>query len=200
MKDATEIRVGNVVRLDPQKIAKVLSFEMRGTGKFGKTVHVKLKNLLDGNMIEKSWRAEDKVEDIEIERAKMQYLYKEGTQFVFMHMETYEQFNLPTEAVGKQEVFLKENMEIDVEFVGGKPVSIAYPKIAELKVTNAPPGVKGGNDSTYKEVELENGLIVLVPQFIREGESVRIDVENLAYLERVTVKRMVAEQKPREKE
>ncbi len=200
MKDATEIRVGNVVRLDAQKIAKVLSFEIRGTGKFGKTVHTKLKNLLDGNMIEKSWRAEDKVEDVEIERAKMQYLYKEGVQFIFMNMDNYEQVSLPAQAVGTQEVFLKENMEIDVESFNGKPLSIAFPKIAELKVTNAPPGVKGGNDSTYKEVELENGLKVLVPQFIKEGESVRIDVENLAYLERVTVKRMGTEQKPREKE
>ncbi len=199
MKVATEIRIGNAIRVD-QKIGKVLSFEMRGTGKFGKTVHTKLKNLLDGNIMEKSWRAEDRVEDVEIERAKMQYLYKEGTQFIFMNMGTYEQFSLPTAAVGKQEVFLKENMEIDVESIDGKPVSVAFPKIAELKVTNAPPPVKGGSDSTYKEVELENGLKILVPQFIKEGESVRVDVENLAYVERVTVKRMTSEHRPKEKE
>ncbi|HXV28054.1 MAG TPA: elongation factor P [bacterium] len=199
MKDATEVRTGNVVRVD-QKICKVMSQEIRGTGKFGKTVHVKLKNLQDGNVIEKSWRAEDRVEDLELERVKMQYLYREGDQFVFMNMQTYEQLPLAAKTVGKQEVFLKENMEIDVEIVEGKPLSIAYPKIVELKVVNAPPPVKGGSDSTYKEVELENGLMILVPQFIKEGESVRIDVENLSYLERVTVKSMATEQRPKEKE
>ena len=197
MKEATEIRVGNVLRVD-QRICKILSTEIRGTGKFGKTVHVKLKSLQDGNMLERSWRAEDRVEEVELHRVKMQYLYREGAQFVFMNMETYEQFSLPVTVVGKQEVFLKENMEIDVEFVEGKPLSIAYPKIAELKVTSAPPPVKGGSDSTYKEVELENGLVILVPQFIKEGETVRVDVDALTYIDRVTVKSMGGEYKAKE--
>jgi elongation factor P len=198
MKEATEVRTGNILRVD-QKICKVISQEIRGTGKFGKTVHAKLKNLQDGNIVEKSWRAEDRVEDVELHRVKMQYLYKEGNQFVFMNMETYEQFTLPAQTVGKQEVFLKENMEIDVEFAEGKPLSIAFPKLAELKVVSAPPPIKGGSDSTYKEVELENGLKILVPQFVKEGEMVRLDVESLAYVERVTVKSL-AEQKGKEKE
>jgi elongation factor P len=189
MLDATSVRVGNVIRLEG-KVWKVLTQEIRGTGKFGKTVHVKVKNLDDGHMAEKSIRAEDKVEDLEVVNAKMQYQYKEGDQFVFMNMQDYEQFSISSAIVGKQEVFLKENMEIDVMFVEGRAVSINFPKTAELKVVSAPPGVKGQSDTTYKEVELENGLMVLVPQFVKEGEFVRINVEDLSYLERVTTKSM----------
>ena len=187
MKIATEIRVGNVLRID-DKICKVISQEIRGTGKFGKTVHLKLKNLQDGHMVEKSLRAEDKAEDMELSRAKMQYLYRDGDLFYFMNMTSYEQMTLPFQAVGKQDIFLKENSEIEVEFVAGKPLSVAFPKTVELQVVNAPPSVKGGGDSTFKEVELENGLKVLVPQFIRSGEKIRLNVEDLSYLERVTLK------------
>lgn len=187
MLGATEIRVGNILKLDG-KTCKVLSQEIRGTGKFGKTVHLKLKNLEDGNMQEKGIRAEDKVEDVEARRIKMQFLYREKDQLIFMNMETYEQFPIVAKAVGKQVAFLKENLEIDVLFAEGRALSIDFPKIAELKVTNAPPPVKGGGDTTYKEVELENGLKMLVPQFVKEGERIRVNAEDLSYLDRVTTK------------
>jgi len=187
MKAATEIRVGNVIRLDG-KILKVVSQEIRGTGKFGKTAHLKLKSLEDGHVSEKGLRAEDKVEEVSLERVKMQFLYKDADQFVFMNMQNYEQFELPGSTVGKQEIFLKENSEIDVEFVEGKAMSVAFPKMVTLKVANTPPGIRGAGDSTYKEAELENGLKILVPQFLKEGESIRINVEDLSYVERVTTK------------
>src|SRR3989338_1244948 len=187
MLDATEIRVGNIIKADG-RMCKVLSQEIRGTGKFGKTVHLKLKGLEDGNIHEKSIRAEDKVEDVESHRVKMQFLYREREQLVFMNMETYEQLPIPEKNVGKQIAFLKENLEIDILFGEGKVLSIDFPKIAELAVTSAPPPVKGGSDSTYKEVELENGLKILVPQFVKEGEKVRINVDDLAYVDRVTKK------------
>lgn len=164
--------------------------EIRGTGKFGKTVHLKVKNLADGHVGEKSVRAEDKVEDLEVVNATMQYLYREGDQFVFMNMQDYEQFSIPASVVGRQEVFLKENDEIDVMFVEGKAVSINFPKTVELKVTSTPPGVKGQSDTTYKEAELENGLKVLVPQFVQEGECIVLKVDDLSYVERVTTKSM----------
>jgi len=187
MLAATDIRNGNVLRIDG-KPCKVISYEVRGTGKFGKTIHLKLKNLEDGHMVEKSFRAEDKAEDLELHHAKMQYLYREGEQFIFMNMETYEQLPISAKAVGQQKVFLKENEEIMVFFLEDKPISIDFPKVVELNVTSAPPGVKGQTDTTYKEVELENGLKILVPQFIKEGERVRVNVDDLTYVDRVTVK------------
>ena len=184
---ATEVRVGNIVRIDG-KIEKVVAQEIKGTGKFGKTVHLRLRNVEDGNLSEKSLRAEEKVEDVEFRRIKMQYLYRDGDQFVFMNMESYEQFVISQRIVGRQEVFLRENSEIDVDFVEGKAVSIDFPKVVELKVISAPPGTKGGNDSTYKEVELENGIKTLVPQFVKEGELIRIATEDFKYQERVSTK------------
>ena len=187
MKAGADVRVGNVLRVD-NKICKVATREIKGTGKFGKTVHVKLKCLEDGNSIEKSFRSEDKVEDIDVQHIKMQYLYREAEQFVFMNMTSYEQFSIPASVVGKQEVFLKENTEIDVLFGDEKALSIEFPKMVELKVVTAPPPVKSGTDSNYKEVELENGLKVLAPQFVKEGDRIRLNVEDLSYVERVTTK------------
>ena len=187
MLAAGEIRHGNVIRVDG-KPCKVISHEIRGTGKFGKTVHLKLKSLEDGHILEKSIRVEDKAEDIELHQVKMQYLYREQDQFIFMNMETYEQFPLSAKVVGKQEVFLKENAEINVHFGEEKPLSIDFPKMAELLVTNTPSPMKGGSDTTYKEAELENGLKILVPQFVKSGDKIRVNVDDLTYVERVTIK------------
>ena len=193
MLEATAVRVGHIIKIDG-KPCRVLSQEIRGTGKFGKTVHLKLKGLEDGNTLEKSLRAEDKAENMDAQRVKMQYLYREKDQFVFMNMETYEQFMLAEKSVGKQAIFLKENTEIDVLFADTKPLSIYFPKTAELEVASAPPPVRGGSDTTYKEVELENGLKILAPQFVRVGEKVRVNVDGLSYMDRVTVKSLKNEQ------
>ena len=188
MLTATDIRVGNVLKID-HKHCKVLTQEVRGTGKFGKTVNLRLKIIEDGNVIEKSYRAEEKVENVEMHYVKLQYLYKDGGNFIFMNNENYEQYSIPAKTVGKQELFLQENTEINVGFDDVHPISIEFPKFVDLKVTMAPPGA-AGRDSTYKEVELENGLKILVPQFVKEGETVRVNVEDLSYMERLTVKSM----------
>lgn len=187
LREATEIRLGNVVKIDGT-VAKVISHEIRGTGKFGRTVHLKLKSLLDGRFIEKNLHGEEKVEEAEIHHVKLQYLYKDGGQFVFMNNETFEQVPLPAKAIGKQEIFLKENTEVTAIYIGDKPVTIDFPKTVELKVVSAPPGVKGQADTTYKEVELENRIKILVPQFIKEGEIVRVNSEDFSYLDRLTTK------------
>lgn len=200
MKESTELRPGNVVKIDGV-VAKVIGQEIRGTGRFGKTVHVKAKGLLDNHSIEKSLRVEEKVEEVEVHHGKLDYLYKDGNQLILMNSETYEQFPIPVKAIGKQEVFLKENTEVSAIFIDGKPVTIEFPKVVELKVVSAPPGVRGQADTTYKEIELENGLKILAPQFIKEGETVRVNTEDFAYLDRVTTKSLKTEKfEPGDKE
>lgn len=184
---ASDIRVGNVLKAD-QKLFKVIGTEIRGTGKSGKTIHLKLKNLEDGNFQEKSIRAEDKAEMAEVRHEKMQFLYRDGELFNFMNMTSYEQYAIPAKTIGRQEIFLKENLEINVLFTENRPLSIEFPKQVELKVTLAAPSAGGG--SNFKEIELENGLKILGPQFIKEGDSVRVNTEDLSYAERVTVKSM----------
>ncbi len=191
MVNVTEIKAGNVVKIDG-KYYKVASHEMKGTGQFGKTVNFKLKSLEDAHVTEKSYRAEEKIENVDVHYVKLQYLYKDGTAFVFMNNENYEQYSISEKSVGTQALFLKENSEIDIVFDGDKAISVQFPKHVDLKVTLAAPGA-AGRDSTYKEIELENGLKILAPQFVKEGETVRVNVEDLSYLERLTVKSMKAD-------
>lgn len=190
VKDAAEIRVGNVLKVDGA-VSKVIAQEMRGTGKFGKTVHLKLKSLTDGRFIEKTFRAAERVDMVDVQHVKLQYLYKDGNEFYFMNNSTYEQFPLSAGAIGKQEILLKETMEVSAICLDeGRPISIEFPKQVELKVVSTPPGTKGQTDSNYKEAELENGLKVLVPQFIREGETIRLNTDDFSYQDRVTTKSM----------
>lgn len=192
MTDATEIRPGNVVKMEGA-LSKVISTEIRGTGKFGKTLHFKLKSLTDGRSLERSVKAEERIELIEIHHVKLQYLYRDADQFVFMNSETYEQVSIPAKAIGKQEVFLRENTEVSAIYVDENPLTIEFPKTVELRVLRTAPGVKGQADTTYKEAELENGSKVLVPQFIKEGETVRVHTEDFSYLDRVTIKSLKSE-------
>ncbi len=185
--EATEVRAGNVFRIDGAP-CRVMAHEIRGTGKFGKTVHLKLKRLADGHFVEKSLRVEERLEEVEVRHVKLQFLYRDGGEFVFMNNETYEQFPIPAKAIGKQEIFLRENTEVSAIFVGDQAVTVDFPKVVELKVASAPPGVRGQADTTFKEVELENGMKLLAPQFIKEGEVVRVNTEDFSYLDRVTVK------------
>jgi len=192
MLDATEVRPGNILKIDGV-LWKTLSQDIAGTGKFGKTVHLKLKNLEDGNIAEKSLRAEERVEEAEVRQVKMQYLYKEGDRFVFMDNEIYEQHPIPASVIGKQEIFLQENVEINVLVAGDRLISVDFPKTVELKVATAPEPIKGHGENVFKEVELENGLKILAPQFVKEGDRVRVNVEDLSYLERLTVKSLKRE-------
>lgn len=187
MLNATEIRVGNIIRLEG-KTFRVLSREMKGAGKSAKHIHLKLKNVDDGHIAEKSVRAEEKIEDVEFRRTIMQYLYQQDEHFIFMNMETYEQFPVSSQVVGKHAVLLKENVEIEVDSVEDRVVGINFPKLVELKVVTAPPGTRGASDSNYKEVELENGMKVLVPQFVKEGETIRLNTEDFSYQERVSTR------------
>lgn len=189
-KEAADIRVGNVLKIGNAP-CKVLSQEVRGSGKSGKVVQLSLKNLYDGNFSEKSYRSEEKIEDIEVKHVKIQYLYKDGDAFVFMNEQNYEQFPISEKTIGKQAALLKENMSINSLCIEDRPVSLEFPKLVELKVLSTPQGTKG-NDSNYKEAELENGLMVMVPQFVKDGDSIRLDTDHFTYVERVTIKSMKA--------
>lgn len=191
--------MGNVLKLDGTP-ARVISQEVRGTGKFGKTVHIRAKNLTDSRLVEKSFRVEEKVEDIEVKHAHLQYLYREGDNFIFMNNETYEQAPISAKAVGKQEIFLKENTDVRAICIGDQPVTIDFPKTVELKIKSTSPGVRGQSDTTFKEAEVENGLKILVPQFVKEGEIVRVNTDDFSYIDRVTVKSMKSETEAPSKE
>ena len=181
-KEASEIRVGDVLKIG-NAACTVLTQEIRGTGKSSKKVQLGLRNLEDGNFSEKSFGSTEKVEDINVQHVKLQYLYKEGEAFIFMNQETYDQFPLSSKAIGKQVVLLKENMEISAVCIDDRPVSLEFPRTVEFTVVTTPQGSAG--DSNFKEAELENGLLVKIPQFVKQGEKVRLNTSDFSYLERV---------------
>lgn len=156
----------------------------QGGGKAGGMVHAKLRNLSTGHITEKRLATDEKVSDVSVTRVKMQFLFREGEMFTFMNPETFDQTPISRAAVGPFAAYLKENDEITVEFTDEKPIAILHPDSVELAVSSTPEGLHG--DSTPKEAVLENGLAVLVPQFIKEGDRVHVDVETGKYMDRVS--------------
>jgi len=155
-------------------------------GKGGAFVRTKVKNLRTGRQLDKTFRSGEKVEEADVEDHKMQYLYQDGEDLVFMDSETYDQMHLSREVIGEAVKFLKENMEISVILYEGQPINVELPAfvIAEIKKTD--PGVKGDTASgATKPATLETGAVVQVPLFIKEGENVRVDTRTGEYVERV---------------
>lgn len=184
MVSAMDLKEGMMLKLDDGQIYKVMSVEIKGTGKFGKTIVSKLKNLAKGVQTEKHWRSDEKLEDVDVTTTNMEYLYKEGDNFIFMNPVNYEQVIVPGHVVGNVEPYLKPNTEVHVELYEGNAISIDFPKNVELKVDSCPPGIKE-IDSTMKEATLENGIQIKVPQFIKEGDIVRVEVETNRYVDRI---------------
>lgn len=185
MIEATELKAGTVIKLNDE-LHSVAHAEYRaGTGKFGSVVFARVKNLRTGHLRELRFHPTDKLEDVELERRVMEYLYSDGEEFYFMNPDTFEQISLPQDAVGANDKFLRPNMRVPVQLYEGRLVSVAFPAAVELKVVTAPPGLRGEEGATYKTVVLENGLEVLAPQFIKEGDLVKVEVATGKYLERV---------------
>lgn len=184
MTDGTNIHDGMLLLIEG-KIYKVISSELRGSAKAQKIMHVGLKSIPEGSFIEKKYNPGDKIEQIAPDRFDMQYMYKDETNYYFMNTQTYEQLPVPKEIVGNIGLYLKENATIKVEFYNGQPINIIFPQHVELKVVSSPPGIHDSTDSTYKEVVLENDQKILGPQFLKEGDIVKVEVETGKYMERI---------------
>lgn len=185
MIPASELRAGAAIRLDGE-LYSVLSAEFHaGAGKFGSMVFVKARSLSGGHLRELRFHPTDKLDDVELERRDMEYLYSDGAELFFMNPDTYEQISLPRGTIGACEKFLQPNLRVPVELCEGRPVKIVFPEGVELKVAVAPPPLREHDSATFKSATLENGMEVLVPQFIKEGDIVKIEVATGKYLERV---------------
>ena len=165
---------------------EVLYFQHVKPGKGGAFVRTKLKNLYSGAIIEKTFRAGEKVEQAILETRKMQYLYKDE-HYNFMDNETFEQIPISKEHIGSKEKFLLENMEVTLVFYKGNPVSIELPIAIESKVVKTEPGVKGDAVSqSYKPAEIKTGAKIMVPLFINEGDIIKIDTRSGEYITRAS--------------
>jgi elongation factor P len=172
------------VRFEGQ-IYKVLNADYHpGQGKMGGATHARLKTLSTGTIWEHSFRSDLKLEDLPVEKVSMEYLYTDADACYFMNPETYEQVAVPSSVMGALARFLQTEMHVPVEFVEGQPVSVVFPDIIEVRISETTPPVHAQQDSTWKSAKLENGVEIMVPQFIKTGDAIRLDVANLRYVDR----------------
>ena len=148
-------------------------------------MNVKVKNLITGALLPKTFKGQDKIEPAEVSNRHVQYLYHDDAKFYFMDPESFEQFELPADLVGSAKDFLKDGDEVDIQFYNGTPINLVLPKNLWLKVTYTEDVVKGDTTSSVmKDATLETGLVIKVPAFIKTGDTVSVDTETNAYRER----------------
>ncbi len=184
----SEFRKGLKVELNGEPYLMV-DFQHVKPGKGGAFVRTRLKSLLSGNIIEKTFRSGEKLDTPDLEERAMQYLYQEGENFIFMDNETFEQLSIPRDVIGSGLDFLKENMDVNVMFHNRKPIGVELPYFVELEVVRTDPGIKGDTASGgNKPATLETGAVVQVPLFVKEGDILKIDTRDGSYIERVSGK------------
>ncbi len=184
MIKAEEAREGRVIIVNG-KLYKILGIEFGGAAKAGRIVHLKTQKIETGNIAELTFHGNDLIEEATLDKCTMEYLYNDEENYYFMNLVNYEQVSVPKGLIGNSSCFLKENSEIQVEFFEQRVVNVVFPRAIELKVSQAAPGVRDTSNTTFKEATLENGMELLVPQFIEEGDMVRIETATGKYLERV---------------
>jgi elongation factor P len=186
---ATELRAGMAVRIEGQ-VYKVLEVESKaGAAKLGGVVKAKLSNVISGRMWEPHFRPQERLDNLELDRRNMEFLYTDDDNCTFMDPQSFEQVEVPLALVGPAEKFLQPGMQLPVELFEGRPISIVFPDVLEPRVSDTSPAMHAQQDSTWKEATLENGVVIRVPLFIGPGELVRVDVRTLRYLERAKSER-----------
>jgi elongation factor P len=185
-----EIKVGSTVKLD-EKIYRVLDvIRHSGSGQMHGFIELKLKDLQFGHLADKRFKSTDKLEEVDTSKRQMEFIYASGDEFYFMDPETYEQVPVSKSVVGSAAIFLHEGVKVPIELLNGLPISIHFPKVMEMKIASTGLGIKEAQDNTMKPATLENGIELLVPQFVEAGDLIRVDTEKLKYIDRVPVKKI----------
>jgi elongation factor P len=181
---ATQMRPGMIIKHN-NDLHLVFTVEHRTPGNLRAFIQAKLRNIRTGAMFEHRFRSSDPIEKITVDEIPMEYLYQDGDSFCFMNTENYEQVHLNKDVLGDAVDYLTANLQIKVEFYDGKPVGIELPQTVELTVVETEPGLKSATASSVtKPAKTETGLVVQVPPFINEGEKIRVDTAEGAYLSR----------------
>ena len=184
MISSNDFRTGSSIELDGQ-VWRVVEFLHVKPGKGSAFVRTKLKAVVSGNVVEKTFRAGEMVPQAVLEKATLQLTYREGEDFVFMDMATFDEMRLTAQQIGDQSKYLKEGMDVTVVSWNNKPLEVELPNTVALEVTQTDPGVKGDTATGgTKPAIVETGAQVNVPLFITIGERIRIDTRNDAYLGR----------------
>lgn len=184
MYQPTDLKKGTVCQIDG-KPYRVIEYNQKVLGRGGSIVNVKLKNLIDGSVIPKTFKGQDKIEPAEVSNKTVQYLYNDGNIYFFMDPETFEQYELSTDIVDEAKGYLKEGDNLNLQFFDDKVINVELPKNLYLEVTYAEDVVKGDTTSNVlKDATLETGLTVKVPSFIKTGDIISVDTMTGEYRER----------------
>lgn len=185
MATTSEFRPGLTIRIDGE-LWTVVEFQHVNPGNWRAFVRAKLKSLRSGKVIETRFRAGEAIDPVRIETKEFQYLYHDGSGYIFMDNETFDQISIEEKVVGEGAQFLKETETVEIAFNGTDIVSVEIPITVQLKVVETPPGVRGDTATgAQKPAKVETGAMVNVPLFIHEGDMIKVDTRTGDYIERV---------------
>jgi elongation factor P len=182
---ATQLRNGMILQVDGA-LFRVMKTQHITPGNWRGMVQTTLRNLQNGSKTEKRFRSTDRVDRVTMDTQEMEYLYADGDHYVFMHPETYEQINVSSELLEGSLPYLVPNMRVTLEFFDSKPIGIALPTTVDLRVMETEPVLRGATaTASMKPATMETGLVVQVPQFVTDGDVVRVETTEGKYISRV---------------
>ncbi len=185
MIDSIDIKKGMVLKVEGD-LWSVSFSQFVNPGKGSAFVRTKLKNVKRGNVIERTFKSAEKVEDVDLEKRYMTYLYQDDDSVVFMDKDDFEQINIPKSVVEDYIPFMKEELEFEIRFYEGAPVSVDPPTFVDLVVSYAEEGLKGDTvGNTKKRITVETGGEVFVPLYINQGDMIKVDLRDFTFVERV---------------
>lgn len=181
----TELKKGTLFVWEGQPF-RVVDYNQKVMGRGGSIVNVRIKSLLDGKVLEKTFKGNEQLDRADVTNQSVQYLYSDGTNFFFMNGETFEQFEVSADLVGDGSGYMKEGDVVSLQFFDGRAINVELPKNVPLLVTYTEDAVKGDTSSSItKDATLETGITIKVPAFIKQNDLISVDTTTGAYRERV---------------
>lgn len=181
----TDLKKGTLFELDNEPF-RVVEYKQKVMGRGGSIVNVRIKSLIDGKVLERTFKGNEQVNSADVTNMTVQYLYNDGSHFFFMNEETFEQFEISADLIGDNSRYLKEGDPVQLQMFNGQPINVDLPKNIALKVVYTEDAVKGDTaTSVTKNAEVETGYKLKVPAFIKTDDIISIDTENGNYRERV---------------
>lgn len=181
----TDLKKGTLFQWEGEPF-RVVDYNQKVMGRGGSIVNVRIKSLLDGKVLEKTFKGNEQLDRADVSTQGVQYLYSDGSTFYFMNEETFNQFEVSADLVGDGAGYLKEGDIVQLQFFNDRAINVELPKNVPLKVTYTEDAVKGDTSSAItKDATLETGITIKVPAFIKQGDLISVDTTNGAYRERV---------------
>ncbi|HET9098408.1 MAG TPA: elongation factor P [Candidatus Saccharimonadales bacterium] len=181
----TDLKKGTLFQYEGEPF-RVVDYKQKVMGRGGSIVNVRIKSLLDGKVLEKTFKGNEQLDRADVANQSVQYLYTDGQNFFFMNEETFNQFEVPADLVGDSAGFLKEGDKVQLQFFNDQPINVELPKNVPMKVTYTETAVKGDTSTSItKDATLETGITIKVPAFIKQGDLISVDTATGAYRERI---------------